>query len=142
MNKQNYSATDAAGCGYANDRGYWRHHNRYSFPFTESRRAPVSIYKTENSYEMMLFAPGRQKENFSIQLKGDEMVISYKPSVDTSGLNWVRREYSRGGFERSFMIDSSMDADSITSVYENGVLTISIPFRKGGDPNLKDVKIS
>jgi hypothetical protein len=34
------------------------------------QRAAVNIYKTENSYEMLVFAPGRIKEHFSIDVNG------------------------------------------------------------------------
>jgi HSP20 family protein len=34
------------------------------------QRAAVSVYKTEKSYEMLVFAPGRVKENFHLGVKG------------------------------------------------------------------------
>ena len=33
------------------------------------QRAAVNIYKAENSYEMLVFAPGRIKENFHLNVK-------------------------------------------------------------------------
>lgn len=90
----------------------------------------------------MLFAPGREKENFQVQLKGDELIITYKPTIDTSNLEWVRMEYSRGGFERSFMMDQTMDASALEARYENGVLIISIPFKPGNDAASQEVKVN
>jgi hypothetical protein len=37
------------------------------------QRAAVNIYKTDSSYEMLVFAPGRIKENFHIDVKGNEI---------------------------------------------------------------------
>jgi HSP20 family protein len=134
MNKQ-----EQAGCGPAG-RSYWR--QRYGYHhYAGNRRAPVSIYKTDKTYELMLFAPGREKENFQVQLKGDELIISYKPTTDTSNLEWVRMEY-RGGFERSFMMDPTMDASALEARYENGVMIISIPFKPGNDAASHEVKVN
>ena len=41
------------------------------------QRAAVNIYKTDSSYEMLVFAPGRIKENFHIDVKGNELTVSY-----------------------------------------------------------------
>jgi len=43
------------------------------------QRAAVNIYKTADSYEMLVFAPGRVKENFNVQVKGNELHVSYTP---------------------------------------------------------------
>ena len=40
--------------------------------YRQTQRAAVNIYKTETSYEMLVFAPGRIKENFAVQVKGNE----------------------------------------------------------------------
>ena len=34
------------------------------------QRAAVNIFKTDNSYEMLVFAPGRIRENFNLDVKG------------------------------------------------------------------------
>lgn len=43
------------------------------------QRAAVNIYKTENSYEMLVFAPGRIKEHFHLDVHGTELTVSYTP---------------------------------------------------------------
>ena len=54
--------------------------NRSRHLLTRSmQRASVNIYKTENSYEMLVFAPGRIKENFSLSVNGNELIITYTP---------------------------------------------------------------
>jgi len=39
----------------------------------------------------------------------------------------VLREYSRGGFKRSFTLDESIDKNAITAKYADGVLQVSLP---------------
>ena len=39
------------------------------------QRAAVNIFKTENSYEMLVFAPGRLKEHFHLSMSGNELTV-------------------------------------------------------------------
>ena len=43
--------------------------------YRSMQRAAVNVYRTENSYEMLVFAPGRIKEHFKIDVKGDQLTI-------------------------------------------------------------------
>src|ERR671913_2374182 len=86
------------------------------------QRAAVNIYKTENSYELLVFAPGRIKEHFKIDVEGRELKVSYTPPEGFPRPNWIQREYSRGGFVRAFQLDDSIDSSKITAKYEDGVL--------------------
>ena len=95
------------------------------------QRAAVNIYKTETSFEMLVFAPGRIKENFHLDVKGSELTVSYMPPEGFPRPDWVRREYSRGGFERSFTLDETIDTAGISAKYEDGVLQVSLPIIPG-----------
>ena len=94
-------------------------------------RAAVNIYRTDNSYEMLLFAPGRIKEHFHLEVRGNELVISYTPPEGFPHPDWVHREYSRGGFVRSFTLDESVDPAQIQAKYVDGVLEVSLPVVPG-----------
>ena len=107
-------------------------HGRRNHPFMQSHfRAPVNVYKTENSYELLVFAPGRVKENFSVKAQGTELTISYTPPEGFPRPEWIKREYSRGGFERKFTIDESIDTSNIQANYADGVLQVSLPIIPG-----------
>ena len=95
------------------------------------QRAAVNIYKTDTSFEMLVFAPGRIKENFNLGVKGSELTISYTPPEGFPKFEWVLREYSRGGFERTFTLDESIDASKISAKYADGVLQVSLPVIAG-----------
>jgi len=43
------------------------------------QRAPVNVYKTDSSFEMLVFAPGRIKEHFHIDVSGNQLSVSYLP---------------------------------------------------------------
>jgi HSP20 family protein len=71
------------------------------------QRAAVNIYKGDNSYEMLVFAPGRIKEHFRVDVAGTELKVSYTPPEGFPRPDWVLREYSRGGFTRVFTLDET-----------------------------------
>jgi len=105
-------------------------------------RAAVNIYKTENSYEMLVFAPGRIKEHFHLEVKGRELIVSYYPPEGFPRPDWIMREYSRGGFERSFTLDASVDATNITAKYVDGVLQVSLPVTQGEAPVKHEIAVN
>jgi len=106
------------------------------------QRAAVNIYKTENSFEMLVFAPGRIKEHFHLDVKGNELTISYTPPTDFPRPEWVLREYSRGGFTRTFSLDETIDKTAISAKYTDGVLQVSLPVLKGKEEVKKEIVIN
>src|SRR4249919_2215283 len=86
--------------------------------YRSMQRAAVNIYKTENSYEMLVFAPGRIREHFKLDVKGNQLTVTYLPPDGFPRPDWISREYSRGGFERSFTLDESIDTSAIQARYE------------------------
>jgi HSP20 family protein len=115
--------------------------NRQQFTRT-MQRAAVNIYKTDNSYEMLVFAPGRIKENFQLNVKGTELTVSYLPPDGFPRPEWVRREYSRGAFERTFTLDETIDSKGISARYEDGVLQVTLPLIPGKETTSQEIKVS
>jgi HSP20 family protein len=105
-------------------------------------RVAVNIYRTDNSYEMLVFAPGRLKENFELEVRGSELVISYAPPDNFPRPDWVHREYSRGGFVRSFALDESVDTGQIQAKYVDGVLQVSLPVIAGKEQVSQAIPVS
>lgn len=105
------------------------------------QRAAVNIFKTENSYEMLVFAPGRIKEHFHLDVKGNQLTVSYSPPDGFPRPDWILREYSRGGFVRTFELDDSIDASAISAKYADGVLQVSLPLVKGKEAEKRDIVI-
>ena len=101
------------------------------------QRAAVNIYKTDNSFEMLVFAPGRIKEHFHLDVNGNELTVSYSPPEGFPRPEWVLREYSRGGFKRTFTLNESIDKQNITAKYADGVLQVSLPIIAGKE-NVKN----
>ncbi len=110
--------------------------------YRSMQRASVNVYKTENSFEMLLFAPGRIKEHFHLDVKGNELSVSYTPPEGFTRPDWIVREYSRGGFERNFALDESVDTAHITAKYVDGVLHVSMPVIPGKESVKQEISVS
>ena len=106
------------------------------------QRAAVNIYKTDSSFEMLVFAPGRIKEHFKIDVDGRELKISYTPPDGFPKPDWVLREYSRGGFARVFQLDETIDVTNISAKYVDGVLQVSLPLLPGKEVTKKEVVVN
>ena len=110
--------------------------------YRSAQRAAVNVYKTDNSFEMLVFAPGRIKDHFKIDVKGNQLNISYTPPEGFPRPDWVLREYSRGGFVRSFTLDPRVDTSQISAKYVDGVLQVSMPLVLGQETPGQEVVIS
>ena len=117
------------------------HGNRNLF-IRSMQRAAVNIYKTDNSYELLVFAPGRIKEHFHLDIQGNELIVSYTPPEGFPRPEWVLREYSRGGFKRSFTLNETIDTTNITAKYADGVLQVSLPLIAGKETQKKEIVIN
>jgi len=91
---------------------------------------------------MLVFAPGRIRESFHLNVKGNELTVSYLPPEGFPRPDWVRREYSRGAFERSFTLDDTIDASKISAKYVDGVLLVSLPVIPGKESKSQEIPVS
>ncbi len=106
------------------------------------QRAAVNIHKTASGFEMLVFAPGRIKEHFQLNISGNELTLSYTPPEGFPRPEWVLREYSRGGFKRTFTLDADIDQQNISATYVDGVLQVNLPMVAGKVPGAREISIS
>jgi len=92
---------------------------------------PVNLREMENHYEMDVVAPGLKKEDFNLDIEGNQLTISYvhkdQNNEQDDKQGWSRNEYLVRSFSRSFMLDDTVDANNIQATYENGILRLSLP---------------
>lgn len=105
-------------------------------------RAAVNVYKTGTSYEVLVFAPGRIKEHFQLDVHGNELTISYTPPDGFPKPEWVLREYSRGGFKRVLALSETIDKENISAAYADGVLQVTLPLVPGKETTKKEIVIN
>ena len=90
---------------------------------------PVNIAETADGYHIELNAPGRNKEDFKINLDNGLLTISYekKEEAKNDNVKSLRKEFSFQSFKRSFSLEDKVDAAKIQAKYENGLLKIYLP---------------
>lgn len=87
---------------------------------------PVNIYETKEAYHVELSAPGRNKENFSVNADKGLLTISFEKHEETENkeLKTIRKEFNNQSFKRSFSLNEKINTTGIQAKYENGVLKV------------------
>lgn len=108
-------------------------------------RPPINIIDTEKSYMIEIAAPGVAKEEFEIDLVGDNQLkikienrhCSSKEPVE--GQKYLRKEFCCYEFEQTMILPENVDKESITARKDDGILKIEIP-KKAKEIDLNNSK--
>jgi HSP20 family protein len=107
------------------DDSYW------GFSGDMGAKVPVNLRETDSSYEMELVAPGLRKEDFKLNISNDMLTISFEENNENKEVNkeegWVRQEYRKRSFNRSFHLNDTIDVNRVNARYENGILYVTLP---------------
>ena len=113
---------------FANDGRNWGINN---FSATNTTLPAVNIKETGEAFEVEMAAPGMNKDDFRIELDGNQLTISSEKQTQDEqkdGDRYTRREFSYQSFQRVFQLPKDVvDSDKIGARYENGVLHLVIP---------------
>ncbi|MEQ9264633.1 MAG: Hsp20/alpha crystallin family protein [Balneolaceae bacterium] len=88
----------------------------------------VDISETDTQFEVAVQLPGLKKEDISVNLEKSQLTISgeRKLKSEDEGKNFHRLETSFGKFSRTFYLPDTIDEESISAKYEDGILDITI----------------
>ncbi len=92
-------------------------------------RPNANIVEREKSFEIELSVPGYQKDQIAIAVENNVLTVSHKEVEESKveGVKYLNREFTQGGFTRSFRLSRLVDSENIMATFENGLLTIEIP---------------
>ena len=111
---------------------------------TDRNKVPVNLRETDTTYEMELVAPGLRKEDFQLNVTRDMLTVSFEETNENKETNqqgWVRQEFRKRSFSRSFHLNDSVDTNGITARYENGILYLSLPKNEKVKQTSKTIKV-
>lgn len=102
------------------------------FDFQEtgvSFRPPVDFYETSQGLVLRMELAGVAKEDMSITLCGQELVIKgRRRPLHPEGVNrCLHHEINHGFFERRFRIPVPIDPDGLQARYLDGILEVFLP---------------
>ena len=101
--------------------------NRY---YNQKPNQPaVNVKETETAFVLDLAVPGLKKEDFKISVANNTLTIGYQSAdeKDETTEKFTRHEFGMTSFERGFRLPKTVNADTITAVYTDGILTVELP---------------
>lgn len=90
---------------------------------------PANIHETKEGYHVELNAPGRNKEDFKVNLEHGLLTISFEKLEEPVNKDYktIRKEFGYNSFKRSFSLDEKINTAGILAKYENGILKVYLP---------------
>ena len=90
----------------------------------------ANVREDEKSYTIELALPGFTKDEIKINCEEQVLTVTagHQPEEDVKGPAYTWNEFGyKSKYERSFELPETVDADSITAAFENGILIVSLP---------------
>ncbi len=101
----------------------------------------VDVWEDKDNIYVEADIPGFEQKDISLNLKGDNLIISAKKdeTKEEKKKNYYRCERYQGSFYREVILPSNIDASKIKAGYKNGVLKVTLP--KKEEEKGKEIKI-
>lgn len=103
----------------------------------------VNTREGDYAYHIEVDLPGIKKDEMTIELKDDSLVISgeRKFKNELKQDNYYKLESTYGKFQRTFSLPKDVDFENIKAEYSEGVLEICIPkMHKSADTKKISIK--
>jgi HSP20 family protein len=109
---------------------------------TSSFVPPVDVYEDEHNIVLKLEVPGIDQKDIDIRLENSTLTVrgERKFEKEEKEENFHRVERRYGSFFRAFTLPTTVDADSVTADYDNGVLKIKLAKKAEAKP--KQIKVN
>lgn len=88
--------------------------------------------------------PGLKREDIDIRVENNTLTLrgERKHEAEVKQENYHRVERAYGGFNRSFALPSTVDAEKVAANFQDGVLTITLPMREEAKPRQIQVQVN
>jgi HSP20 family protein len=102
---------------------------------------PIDMYQTANDVVVKAALPGLKPEEVDITITGDTLTIKgeHKEEQEAKDEDYFYKERRYGAFSRSVTIPVQVRSDKAEAVFENGVLTLTLP--KAEEIKPKQIKV-
>lgn len=89
----------------------------------------MDVIETEKDYSLRLDAPGYTKDQISVDVDGNNLIVkgSASEQKEEQGETWIRRERSQSSFQRSVLLGPNIDPSKIKASLKDGVLHVNVP---------------
>jgi len=102
---------------------------------------PIDMYQTANEVVVKAALPGVKPEEVDISITGDTLTIrgERKEEQEARQEDYFYKECHYGSFSRSITIPVQVRSDKAEAVFENGILTLTLP--KAEEVKPKQIKV-
>jgi HSP20 family protein len=121
-------------------RNFFQDASQYS-PLEQTKLShPVDIFTTDKGLTFNIACTGISKEDIEIQLQDNIIRINYTKTKEEEDVDYIHRGIAKRSFNLGWKIDSKFDLSKAAAKFENGLLTIDVPFSKGSESKTLQIK--
>ena len=121
-------------------RNFFQDASQYS-PLEQTKLShPVDIFTTDKGLTFNIACTGISKEDIEIQLQDNIIRINYTKTTEEEDVDYIHRGIAKRSFNLGWKIDSKFDLSKSAAKFENGLLTIDVPFSKGSELKTLQIK--
>lgn len=101
---------------------------------------PVDIYTNDKGLIFDVACTGIAKEDIEILLQDNVLRINYTKAKEEKDVDYIHKGIAKRSFNFGWKIDSKFDLSKAIAKFENGLLTIGVPFAKGSELKTLQIK--
>jgi HSP20 family protein len=105
---------------------------------------PVDVFETPENIVLKADLPDVNKDEVDISIENNTLTIKGERNMENevNEKNFYRMERSYGTFSRSFTLPPTVAGEKVEAVFNDGVLTLTLPKREESKPRQIKVKVS
>ena len=110
-----------------------------TFEGSQKYDSEYEIYENESSFDIHIELPGLKKEQLSVKVHENHLKVNTNETgIDGKSENKNRRARK---FSKTFKLPSIVDQTKISSLLEDGILTLNLPKFEKEAPRVIDINI-
>jgi len=104
-------------------------------------RQASDIIEREDGIHIFMDMPGVSKQNLSIDLEENELVVSGQTRAELAeGEKYIEVEFGSCDYRRAFKLSDAVEREKIKATMTNGVLELFLPKAEAAQPRRIEIK--
>jgi HSP20 family protein len=103
-------------------------------------RLPIEAYATDHEIVVRAAVPGLKPEEVEITMEGDTLTLRGEFPRPIDNVHYLIAERGWGRFSRTLQLNVPVDADKAEALFENGLLTLTLPKAEAVRPRVIPIK--
>lgn len=100
---------------------------------TDPTAIPINLFENERELILVTPMPGVAPEDIEVDVVGPMLTVRARQhGAGQERIDYLRREWSYGPYQRSVDLPCGVDASRANLAYGNGVLTVTLPKADAG----------